>query len=777
MAMNQAPREQAAPAKACCGHGAKPKPLHHAASAAPAAAAAIAASPATALAAALHTCPMHPEIEQVGPGDCPRCGMALEPRSPAALLGAGAGPSVDEDSPELIDLRRRFRGSLALTLPVFFLAMGDMLPGQPVQRWLGAAASAWLQLALSAPVVLWGGRPFLLRGVASVRNRSLNMFTLLALGSLAAFAGSALLTIAPGLAPGLPYGVHGGGHAMAPVYFEAASVIVVLALLGQVLELRARRATSGALRALMQLAPPTARRLERSGHDNHGHDHDHEREVPLDQLAVGDRLRVRPGEKLPVDGVVLQGASDVDEAMLTGEPLPVAVAAGSAVTAGTVNGRGSFVMEARKVGGATLLARIVALVAEAQRSRAPIQRLADRVSAGFVPAVLVVSAVTAVAWGAWGPEPRLAHALVNAVAVLVIACPCALGLATPMSIVVGTARGARLGLLFKNAEALEQLHRIDTLVLDKTGTLTTGKPALGAVRPAAGQSELAVLAIAAALERGSEHPLAAAVLAAAESRGVVAPPVADFAAHVGRGVTGHIDGALAALGNRRLLEELGVDPGELDAAAAELRATGATAVYVAHRGAVLGVLGLADPIKPEAAAALRELRRDGLRLIMLTGDAEVTAGAVASALQLDEVHAEVLPEDKARVVRELRAAGRVVAMAGDGSNDAPALAAADVGLAMGTGTDVALASAGVTLLGGDLGALVRARRLSAAVMRNIRQNLTFAIGYNALGVPVAAGALAPWLGFTLSPMLASAAMALSSVSVIGNALRLRRSAL
>jgi P-type Cu+ transporter len=709
---------------------------------------------------------MHPEIESDVPASCPLCGMALE-------LRAVSLDTLDAPDPELTDLRRRFWISLALTVPVVLLAMSDLLPGQPVQRHLSAAVLGGAQLVLTAPVVLWGGWPFLQRGAASLRHRALNMFTLLALGSLAAFGFSAFATLAPSL---LPHGSH--GHA--PLYFEAAAVIVTLALLGQVLELRARHATSGALRALLQLAPQTALRI--TGHGRNGA-HVHEAEVPLSALAVGDRLRVKPWQRVPVDGVVLEGESRVDEAMLTGEPLPVEKTLGSQVTGGTVNGEGSFVMDVGKVGAETLLARIVALVGEAQRSRAPIQRLADRVSAWFVPAVIAIAALTAIAWGVGGPEPRLAHALVNAVAVLIIACPCALGLATPMSIVVGTGRGAQLGVLIKNAEALEALHRVDTIVLDKTGTLTEGKPAVAAVHAAAGHSDTEVLTVAAALERGSEHPLARAVLAAAAARGLSPPPVTGFAARLGRGVTATLEGAPAALGNRRLLEELSIDATELvsnhDATSAASSPRAHTRVYVAHRGEVLGAIDLADPIKASAPEALRALRREGLRPIMLTGDSATSAAAVARQLGFagGSVHADVLPEHKARVIAELRAAGRVVAMVGDGTNDAPALASAHVGIAMGTGTDVALESAGVTLLGGDLGGLVRARRLSRAVMRNIRQNLAFAIGYNALGVPLAAGVLYPVFGLTLSPMVASAAMALSSVSVIGNALRLRHTPL
>jgi P-type Cu+ transporter len=718
------------------------------------------APPRPTTAAGLHTCPMHPEIVQEGPGDCPLCGMALEP-----LVPSGAA-TAEEASPELGDLRRRFWGSLALALPILLLAMSEMWPGQPVARWISAEASGALQLALATPVVVWGGWPFLVRGAASLRHRSPNMFTLLALGSLAAFLFSAAMVLAPGVLLGSR--AH-GGHGAAPLYFEAAAAIVVLALLGQVLELRARHATSGALRALMALAPGTARRLEAGG----------EQDVPLAALAAGDRLRVRPGERVPVDGVVLEGDSAVDEAMLTGEPLPVDKAAGSAVTGGTFNRSGSFVMEARQVGADTLLSRIVAQVAEAQRSRAPIQRLADRVSAWFVPAVIAVAVLAAFAWGLWGPEPRLSHALVNAVSVLIIACPCALGLATPMSIVVGTARAAQLGVLFKNAEALEALGEVDTLLVDKTGTLTLGRPAVVEVVPSGGATERDVLATAAALERHSEHPLAEAIRAAAAARALEVPPLTGFRAHPGRGITGRVRNAdEAAAGSQRFLASLGVElPPALAEAAEALRHQGSIVLFVALAGEAIGAIALADPVKPEAAAALAELRAAGLEIAMVTGDSAATARAVAAALGIADVHAEALPAQKADVVARLRGQGRVVAMVGDGINDAPALARAHVGVAMGTGTDVALESAGVALLGGDLQGLVRARRLSRAVMRNIRQNLAFAMGYNALGVPIAAGALYPWLGLTLSPMLASMAMALSSVSVIGNALRLRRSAL
>ncbi len=713
--------------------------------------------------AAQYTCPMHPEVVQDAPGDCPICGMALEPVLPAA---AAAPP---EDA-ELRDMRRRFRVAAALTVPTVLLAMSDLIPGQPVQRAVSPSVLAWIQLVLSAPVVLWCGRPFLERGWASLVRRRLNMFTLIALGTMAALGFSVLATIFPGLLPA--HVSHGGA---APVYFEAAAVIVTLALLGQVLELRARGATADAIRALVRATPRSARRIDADGR---------ERDVSVDHLRPGDRLRVRPGEQVPADGEVLEGESTVDESMMTGEPAPVAKAAGARALSGTLNQGGTLVMRADRIGSDTLLAQIVALVSSAQRTRAPIQRLADVVSGAFVPAVVLIAIATALVWGAWGPEPRLAFALVNAVAVLIVACPCALGLATPMSIMVGTGRGARAGVLVRSAEALEILHRVDTLVLDKTGTLTEGRPRLVAIEPVAGTSEAELLALAAALERGSEHPLASAILAGARERGLDegAKTATGFAAITGRGVKATVDGQAVLLGNARLLSEHGVDPAPLAERAAALRAQGQTVVFLARApvpagsetGALLGLLGVADPIKPTARAALDALRADGLSLVMITGDEEATARAVAQQLGIDEVHAGVLPPDKAAHVTRLRAAGRTVAMAGDGTNDAPALATAHVGIAMGTGTDVAVQSAGITLVQGDLAALVRARHLSSAVMRNIRQNLAFAFLYNALGVPVAAGVLYPVFGLLLSPMLASAAMALSSVSVIGNALRLRR---
>jgi P-type Cu+ transporter len=698
------------------------------------------------------TCPMHPEIVRDAPGSCPICGMALEPRT--------VGP-VEGPDPELVDMTRRFWIGLVLTLPLLAFVMGDMLPGQPLRHLIPGRVSAWLQFVLATPVVLWAGWTFFQRGWTSIVNRSLNMFTLIALGTGIAYIYSVVGTLAPELFPA-SFRTHGGEVGL---YFEAAAVITVLVLLGQVLELRARSQTSSAIRALLRLAPPTARRLRHDGT---------EEDVPLEHIQVGDRLRVRPGEKIPVDGVLLEGRSAVDESMVTGESMPVEKTAGSRVIGGTVNATGAFVMRAERVGSETLLAQIVYMVGEAQRSRAPIQRLADLVSAWFVPVVVLVAIAAFGVWTAWGPEPRLAHGLVNAVAVLIIACPCALGLATPMSIMVGTGRGALAGVLIQNAEALEILEKVDTLVVDKTGTLTEGRARLRAVMPVADVPEGEVLRLAASVEVGSEHPLAAAIVEGAEARGIKPVAADDFRSVTGKGVVARVDGHAVSLGNIALMRELGVDAGPMLARADELRSEGQTVMFVARDGRLIGLVGVADPIKESASEALEQLRRARLTIVMLTGDSRRTAEAVAAKLGITHVEAEVLPERKIEVVRDLRAKGGKVAMAGDGVNDAPALAAADVGIAMGTGTDVAMQSAGVTLVKGDLRGIVRARRLSQATMRNIRQNLFFAFVYNALGVPIAAGMFYPWTGLLLSPIIASAAMTFSSVSVIGNALRLRR---
>jgi P-type Cu+ transporter len=697
----------------------------------------------------IYTCPMHPEVLQVGPGVCPICGMALEP----AMIGADTGPSD-----ELVDMTRRFWIGLVLTVPVFVLEMGGHLTG--LTERLGQQNSNWLQLVLATPVVLWAGWPFFERAWASVRSRNLNMFTLIALGTGAAWIYSIIATLAPAAFPAALRG-HDGA---VPAYFEAAAVITVLVLLGQVLELRARESTSGALRALLDLAPKTARRLHDDGTDE---------EIQLDTVQVGDRLRVRPGEKVPVDGTVIEGRSSVDEALVTGEAMPVSKAAGAAVIGGSLNQSGALVIEAQKIGRDTMLARIVQLVAEAQRSRAPIQRLADQVAGWFVPAVIAVAVLAFIAWFAFGPEPRLTYALLAAVAVLIIACPCALGLATPMSIMVGVGRGAQAGVLIKNAEALERLEKVTTLVVDKTGTLTEGKPAVTRVVPAEGVAEQEILRLAASVERASEHPLAVAIVAAAQQQGLALAPVSDFDSPTGRGALGTVEGRQIRLGNGKFLAEAGISTAPLDQAAEALRQDGATAIFMSVDNQVAGALAIADPIKATTPDALKALRAEGIRVVMLTGDNQTTARAVAKRLGIDAVEAEVLPDRKSTIVKIYQQQGEVVAMAGDGVNDAPALAAADVGIAMGTGTDVAIESAGVTLLKGDLMGIVRARHLSRATMSNIRQNLFFAFIYNAAGVPVAAGVLFPFLGILLSPVIAAAAMALSSVSVIANALRLR----
>ena len=698
----------------------------------------------------IYTCPMHPQIRQVGPGSCPVCGMALEPE----LVSTETGPN-----PELADMARRFWVGLVLTLPVVALEMGGHLTN--LHMLLGSKASNWIQFVFATPVVLWAGWPFFVRGWQSVMTRNLNMFTLIAMGTGVAWGYSVVAVAMPDL---FPPAFRGPGGSVA-VYFEAAAVITVLVLLGQVLELRARESTSGAIRALLDLAPKTARLIRSDGS---------EEEVQLDAVHVGDRLRVRPGEKVPVDGSVIEGRSAVDESMVTGESMPVTKEAGAKVIGATINQSGALIMEAQKVGRDTMLSQIVQLVAQAQRSRAPIQRLADQVSGYFVPAVIAIAVLAFAAWAIWGPEPRFSYGLVAAVAVLIIACPCALGLATPMSIMVGVGRGAQIGVLIKNAEALEHMEKVDTLVVDKTGTLTEGKPTVTAVVPAAGFTEAEVLRLAASVERASEHPLALAIVAAAQAKGLPASAVTDFDSPVGKGAFGTVEGKRIVLGNAKFLAEQGVDVAALAGAAEKLRQDGATAIFVGVDRALAGVLAIADPVKASTPAALEALKAERVRVVMLTGDNWTTAKAVARRLGIDEVAAEVLPEQKSEVVRKYKSAGKVVAMAGDGVNDAPALAAADVGIAMGTGADVAMESAGITLLKGDLIGIVRARRLSQATMRNIRQNLFFAFIYNAAGVPVAAGILYPFFGILLSPIIAAAAMALSSVSVVINALRLRR---
>ena len=699
----------------------------------------------------IYTCPMHPEIRQQGPGSCPICGMALEPET----VSLDEGPD-----PELIDMRRRFWWSALLTLPLFAYAMGDMVPGMSFDRLIEPARAQWVQLLLASPVVLWGAWPFFVRAIQSLKTRNLNMFTLIGFGVAIAYVFSIVATIAPHVFPAA-FHDHAG---RVGVYFEAAAVITTLVLLGQVLELKARGSTSSALRALLELAPPSAVKIFGAGD---------EREVPLDQLATGDLLRVRPGDKVPVDGTIEEGASAIDESMISGEPLPVAKQVGDTVIGGTVNQTGGFVMQATGVGKDTMLSKIVQMVAEAQRSRAPIQRLADQVAGWFVPAVVVIAIVTFVVWAIWGPAPALAYALVNAIAVLIIACPCALGLATPMSIMTGTGKGAQHGILIRNAEALETLEKIDTLVVDKAGPLTMGKPDLVAVSPAPGIDESEFLAAVAAVEMGSEHPLAHAIVEGARSRGVSPATATGLASTTGEGVEANVDGRRIAIGNEKMMRRVGIDDDAWLGSAEAGRRQGQTVMFVAFDGQSAGLIAVADPIKPTSASAIAALHARNIRVVMLTGDSRGTAEAVAREMGIDEVHANVSPEEKHRKIEELKAQGRRVGMAGDGINDAPALAAADVGIAMGTGTDVAIESAGVTLVRGDLNGVVQAIVLSRATMRNIRQNLFFAFAYNTLGIPVAAGLLFPFFGLLLNPMIAAAAMSLSSVSVIGNALRLR----
>ena len=697
-----------------------------------------------------YTCPMHPEIIRDGPGSCPICGMALEPVT-ASL--------EEEENPELTDMTRRFWIAVALTIPVFALGMSELIPGQPLQQLIPMSTLSWVQLVLATPVVLWAGWPFFVRAWQSVVNRSLNMFTLIGLGVGVGYLFSVIAVIVPGIFPASFRDPEGN----VPVYFEAATVIVTLVLLGQVLELRARSQTGAAIKELLGLAPKTARRINEDGS---------EEDIPLEHVHAGDRLRVRPGEKVPVDGVVLEGASAIDESMITGEPIPVEKHVNDHVVGATINGTGSFVMRAERVGSETLLAQIVQMVAEAQRSRAPIQKLADVVSSYFVPAVVIIAVITFLVWSIWGPQPRMAHGLVNAVAVLIIACPCALGLATPMSIMVATGKAALNGVLFKNAEAIEVMRKVDTLVVDKTGTLTQGKPQLVSVATN-GLDEQTLLRLAASLERSSEHPLAAAIVSGARDRGVELADATAFESITGKGVAGNVDGHRIALGNRSLLSELTLDPGELGTQAEASRSAGQTIMFVVVDDKPAGLIGVADPIKDTTADAVKQLHAEGIRIVMLTGDSRTTAEAVARKLDIDEVVAEVLPDQKVEVVKRLQKEGRIVAMAGDGINDAPALAQAHVGIAMGTGTDVAMKSADVTLVKGDLRAIVRARALSRATMSNIKQNLFFAFIYNTIGVPIAAGVLYPFFGILLSPMIAAAAMSFSSVSVIANALRLR----
>ena len=699
----------------------------------------------------LYTCPMHPEIVQEGPGDCPICGMALEPQGV---------PTGDEGpNPELVDFTRRFWIGAVLTVPLLFLAMGPLV-GLPVHDWVGGRTSVWLELLLGTPVILWAGWPFFIRGWKSVASRNLNMFTLIGMGVGAAYLFSVVAVLAPGIFPDGFRDANGN----VGVYFEAGAVIVVLVLLGQMMELGARERTGAAIRALLDLAAKTARIIREDGSEG---------EIPLEDVKVGDRLRVRPGDKVPVDGVVVEGRSSVDESMISGEPIPVEKVEGENVTGATINGTGSLVIEARRVGADTMLSQIVEMVANAQRSRAPIQKLADSVAGKFVPVVILTSIIAFGVWAIWGPAPALSYALVNAVAVLIIACPCALGLATPMSIMTATGRGAQAGVLIKNAEALERFAKVDTLMIDKTGTLTVGKPKLMAVLPEVGHDEAEVLRLAASLERGSEHPLAEAIVAGAEERGIDLAKTDDFEAVTGKGVKGVVDGKAVALGNAKLAADLGLDGGGLAETANARRDDGETVMFVIVENEIAGLVSVADPVKETTPEALKALHGAGFRIVMATGDNERTAMAVAAKLGIDEIRADVLPEDKARIIKELQAEGRGVAMAGDGVNDAPALAQADVGIAMGTGADVAIESAGFTLIGGDLNGIVRARRLSRATMRNIKQNLFFALVYNACGVPVAAGVLFPFFGILISPMIAAAAMSLSSVSVVSNALRLR----
>lgn len=699
-----------------------------------------------------YTCPMHPEIVRDKPGSCPICGMALEPR--VSYLG-------EEDNSELISMQRRFWVSAVLALPVLVLGMSDLIPGAPLQRQFSQGTLNWIQLALASPVVLWGGWPFFVRAWQSIVNRSLNMFTLIGLGVAVAYIYSLIATVVPDVFPH-SFRHEGGGVA---VYFEAAAVITALVLLGQVLELKARSQTSAAIKSLLGLAPKTARRVTADGR---------EEDISLEQVKPGDSLRVRPGEKIPVDGVVIEGSTSIDEAMVTGEPIPVEKRVNDQVIGATVNGSGTIIMRAERVGAETLLSQIVQMVAEAQRSRAPIQKLADRVAAYFVPAVVLIAIATFIVWSLIGPEPRMAYALINSVAVLIIACPCALGLATPMSIMVATGKGANAGVLFRNAEAIEVLRNVNTLVVDKTGTLTEGKPRLVTANAVEGMDETELLRLSASLERGSEHPLAEAVVAGAHDRGVQLSKAESFRSITGKGVTGRVDGREVSLGNRSLLDEFGINPGELASKAEDLRGDGQTVMFVAVERKIAGLLGVADPIKESTPEAIRELHRQNLRIVMVTGDSRTTAEVVARKLDIDEVVAEVLPAQKAEIVKDYQRKGLRLAMAGDGINDAPALAQADVGIAMGTGTDVAMESADITLVKGDLRGIVRAIRLSRAAITNVKQNLFFAFVYNALGVPLAAGILYPFVGLLLNPMIAAAAMSFSSVSVIGNALRLRR---